>query len=121
MSKPYSVLIIEDDLMLGNLFSQILKIKQYDVTLIQDGLNAMAYLQREVPDLILLDLHLPRMSGQDILTQIKQNKRFDGSKVAIITADVVHTKGLQGQADAVLAKPIRYKRLLQVCTELLEN
>lgn len=119
MSEKPTILIVEDDETLGNLFRQILKVQEYEVTLIQDGLNALAYLKREVPDLILLDLHLPRLSGMDILAELKGDARLAQTKIAVITADIVHGSELESQVDRVLIKPIRYQQLAEVCEQLL--
>ena len=83
----------------------------------QDGVEAMAFLRREGihsqaprPDLILLDLNLPRMDGREVLAQVKRDEALKTIPTVILTtsdseADIV--KSYQLQANAFLSKPVQ--------------
>ena len=82
-----SILIIEDHdsirLLLGSMLS-----KYYNVTTLKDGMEGMAWLVKgNVPDLILLDMSMPRLSGNDFLKNIRQSGFFREIPVIIISAN----------------------------------
>jgi two-component system, chemotaxis family, response regulator Rcp1 len=82
-----------------------------------DGVDAMAFLKREGPhseaprpDLILLDLNLPRMDGREVLAQIKQHEALRTIPTVILTtsdAEVDIAKSYQLQANCYLNKPVQ--------------
>lgn len=63
MEKP-TALIVEDDSLLADIFSRTLSDIDYDTLIMPDGLLAMKWLNDNVPDLLILDMHLPYISGQ---------------------------------------------------------
>jgi chemotaxis family two-component system response regulator Rcp1 len=83
-----------------------------------DGVEAMAFLRREGvhadaprPDLILLDLNLPKMDGREVLAQIKQNDNLKQIPTVILTtseAEVDIVKSYQLQANCYLSKPVQF-------------
>ena len=86
------------------------------MTWTQDGETALQTLQTQpLPDLIILDLHLPGMSGKDILTTIQQTARFASVKIVIATADRAQAKELEKSVNSILLKPIAYEQLTQLC------
>ena len=82
-------LIVEDDEDLASIFAEALRGVGFDVELVADGEAAQERLKNgPVPFLILLDMHLPHISGADLLTNvIKKDERFAKSIVIITTAD----------------------------------
>ncbi len=73
----YKILIIEDDTDINNLLKKILKTAGYDVWQAFSGTEANFYLDKEMPDLLLLDLMLPGLSGEELLHQIRQDRKCD--------------------------------------------
>lgn len=101
------ILVIEDDPALGTIFRDILELESnYTVMQIKDGVMAMDALKNNVPRLIMLDLHLPHISGMDILAYIRQDQRFEETRIVVISADVLAVQKLENQVDKVLIKPI---------------
>jgi len=116
--KPFA-LIIEDDPKLAKIFSEALSLSNFDAEIIHHGNIALKRLATVVPNLIVLDIHLPYLSGRDILEAIHANPDLEKTFVIIVTADLFEAEDLQGKADQVLMKPISFQRLHQVIEQLL--
>ena len=116
--KPFA-LIIEDDPKLAKIFSEALNLSNFDADIIYQGDIALKQLANVVPDLIILDIHLPYLSGRDILAAINANPNLEKTFVIVVTADLFEAEDLQGKADQVLMKPISFQRLHQVIEQLL--
>ncbi|MDP3965754.1 MAG: response regulator [bacterium] len=76
------ILIIEDDLGLARILSDILTKEQFAVSIAKDGEEGLEKAFRESPDLIFLDIQLPRMRGTVFLEQLRKDKR--GTKIPVI-------------------------------------
>lgn len=118
MTTPL-VFVVEDDPMLGLLFEAVMQGMGLDTRLIRDGRLASQHLAKEVPDMVTLDLHMPYVSGLEILTHIRGDSRLDKTKVAMITADAIRVREAGGKADLILIKPIGYFDLVDIVTKLL--
>ena len=71
------------------------------------------------PALILLDMHLPHVQGEDILRKIRADARLDRTRVVIATADAGAAQGQTGSlADTVLIKPVRFAQLRHLASRL---
>ena len=120
MSTPFAF-VIEDDAKLGHVFSLALQIAQVTAELIPDGKMALARLKETTPDLVVLDLHLPYVAGDDILRFIRGDERLAHVPVILATADSRHADYLREQAEIVLLKPISPKQLAEMVNRLLTN
>ena len=104
-----TILIIDDDVAIGNLEQEVLEWEGYLVQRAYSGTEALLLLKEKKPDLILLDLMLPGMSGEDILPQIQ------GIPVIIVSAKTAvedKVELLLGGAVDYLTKPFDTKELL---------
>ena len=117
MSKPLA-LIVEDDPDIGTIFSVALKMAGFQPELIDSGAKAVAWLAAKVPDLVVLDVRLPHVSGVEILRQIRADPRLAKTPVIVTTAYPESAAFLQEQADLVLIKPIDISQLLKLATRL---
>lgn len=104
MTKPF-VLIIEDNINLSQIFSLTLQ-ADFEIEAIADGKTALTRLSEIVPDLVILDLHLPNVSGRELLEYIKADKRMEKTCIILATADERQSESLQDLVDIVLLKPI---------------
>ena len=120
MSTPFAF-IIEDDAKLGHVFSLALQIAQVTAELIPDGKTALTRLSETTPDLVVLDLHLPYVSGDEILRFMREDERLAHVPVILATADSRHADYLREQAEIVLLKPISPKQLAELAGRLLTN
>lgn len=103
------VMIIDDDIHISNMLFKVLDKEGYDILLAYSGTEALLVLENSKPDIILLDLMLPGLSGEELLPQIK------GIPVIIISAKVdIDNKVdlLLGGASDYLTKPFETKELL---------
>lgn len=104
-----TILIIDDDVAIGNLEQEVLEREGYLVQRAYSGTEALLILKEKKPDLILLDLMLPGMSGEDILPQIQ------GIPVIVVSAKTAvedKVELLLGGAVDYLTKPFDMKELL---------
>jgi CheY-like chemotaxis protein len=112
-------LIIEDDEDLASIFAEALRGVGFEVEHVADGKAAMARLKNEpVPYLVLLDMHLPHISGADLLAEIKNDGRFKGTTIIITTADARMGETYGDQADFVMVKPISFVQLRDLTSRL---
>lgn len=102
----YSVLIIEDDEGIQTYLKELLLDNGYNVMTASDGITGLKIIKKSVPDLVLLDLGLPDMSGESVCAQIK--KDVPDLRIIMLTArDTPHDiiQGLNLGADDYLTKP----------------
>jgi two-component system cell cycle response regulator DivK len=112
-------LIIEDDEDLANIFAEALRGVGFDVEHAADGKAAQERLRDgAVPYLILLDMHLPHVSGADLLVGIKNDERFNNAIIIITTADARMGETYGEMADFVLVKPISFVQLRDLTSRL---
>lgn len=118
MSNYPSALIIEDDAKISTIFAEALKTVEYETEVIQDGQVALDRLAETTPDVVILDLHLPHVSGPNILRQIRAEARFAKTRVMVVTADSAMADSLEDEADLVLLKPISFNQLRDLAARL---
>lgn len=112
-------LIIEDDQDLAAIFAEALRGIDFEVENVTDGMQARERLTNaEAPFLILLDMHLPRVSGQELLKTIKNDGRFAGTWTIITTADARLAEDFRDQVDFALIKPILFGQLKDLASRL---
>ena len=94
-----------------------LKIKTAKVT-IEDGQTALARLAEVTPAVVVLDLNLPHVSGDEILHQIRADERLAETRVMLATANAMLAETLRGESDLVLLKPISPDQLRDLASRL---
>lgn len=111
-------LIIEDDVDLADIFSDALQAAQFKTEIIADGAAAQRRLQEMVPHLVVLDLHLPHISGETLLRQIRSTPALAKVKVVIASADPITADMLSPESDLVLVKPVSFSQLRDLALRL---
>ncbi len=130
--KTIDVLLVEDDpgdvLMTREAFEHN-KVRN-TLTVMADGVSALAYLRKEgehadapTPDLVLLDLNLPRMDGREVLQALKADERLRAIPVVVLTTseaeeDVVRSYALH--ANAYVTKPVDFDAFITVVRQIDE-
>jgi len=112
-------LVVEDDQDLARLFALALEDAGFSTTVIFAGDAALEKLAAAVPDLVVLDLYLPHVSGLDVLQRIRTDSRFAHTRVIVVTAGVRAAETLQEQADLVLVKPLDFVQLRDLAMRLV--
>jgi len=111
-------LIIEDDYDASFIFAEALQAAGFETEIIRSGDTALARLTVATPDVVVLDLHLPRAAGTDILRQIRADVRLAGTRVIVATADPRMAEILEDEADLILIKPISFSQLRDLSARL---
>jgi two-component system cell cycle response regulator DivK len=111
-------LIVEDETDLAIIFSKALQEAGFETQIVRAGDTALMWLSSTTPQIVVLDLHLPRVSGEEVLQQIRADDRLEETKVIIATADPRLAETLQDKADLVLLKPIGFSQLRDLASRL---
>jgi two-component system, OmpR family, response regulator VicR len=80
------IMIVDDDAALGQMYQQIFTDEGYEVVWVQDGEQALAKILEEKPNLLLLDIMMPKIQGLDVLDIIKATPSTEQTKIMILTA-----------------------------------
>lgn len=118
-TKPVA-LIIEDNVDQNLVFTKALMQAGYQTELVQDGPTAMKRLSEVIPDMVILDLHIPGINGGLILREICNDPRSQHAHVIIVSADAEFASSLQAQVDLVLLKPVSFTQLSLLASRFLD-
>ena len=130
--RPIHILMVEDDPADVRLTREALKNKKVHTTMntVADGLEAMAYLRKEGsyadmprPDLILLDLNMPRMDGREVLSELQKDPGLRSIPVIVLTTSEGEEDILSAyemNANCYITKPVDWKQFIRV-VELIED
>jgi len=105
LEKPFA-LIIEDERDVAALLRHVMDMVGYRTEVTLNGGAGMERLSNSRPDLVLLDLNLPGVSGTKILEMIRKDQRLRLTKVIVITAHAQIAEGLSVEPDLILQKPL---------------
>jgi DNA-binding response OmpR family regulator len=112
------ILVVEDDLPLASMYKNALRLGGFDVHVAHDGIGALWILDQQTLDLVVLDLFLPRLRGEVVLSEIAENRALQHLPVVVVTGS---DAGLAAaQATAILRKPCGPDRLLSAISRELE-
>jgi len=120
MSK--TILIADDEPNIVLSLEYLLEQAGYRVLVARDGQEALDAIARDVPDLVLLDVMMPRVSGFDVCQRVRTNRDWSHMRIVIISAkgrEVEVAKGLALGADAYVTKPFATRELLARVRNLL--
>ncbi len=110
-----SILVAEDDEAFRLQVGKFLRQQGYAVVCVEDDYQAVDFSLRETPDLLILDVHMPGMSGLAVLEQVRTI--LPEAKVALFSGGDV----ARGDADALLRKPVGADALLGAVREILDG
>lgn len=117
MSHPL-ILVADDDPALNEFLSQILEDEGYRILSANDGEEAVKLAEKEMPELITMDLKMPRMDGADAIKALRRNPATAHIPVIVISA---LAEGKSAGGDAALIKPIDEKRLIETIHSLMQE
>lgn len=111
---PYTIMVVEDDADINQLLARILRQADYQVTQAFSGSEAALRLSQETPDLILLDLMLPGMSGEALLEKLRSENALSVPVIVLSAKNAVSDKVslLKRGADDYITKPFEPEELL---------
>lgn len=119
--QPTRILVIDDDEMLGDLVSEMLQVDDRVVEVAAGGAEGLAAIAAQRPDLVLLDLHMPGMSGWDVIDRLKD----DPSPPAIIAMSGMEMEradsfAVRPYVYGFILKPFSMEQLSKTCARALE-
>ncbi len=122
MTEPAKILVVDDTPKNVKLLTDVLTVKGYAVVTAASGAEALRQVEAEKPDLVLLDVVMPEMSGYEVCRKIRENPATQILPVVMVTAldpSEERIKGLDAGADDFLTKPINQAELLARVRSLL--
>ena len=120
MSKK--ILVADDEPNIVISLEYLLKREGYTVTIARDGQEALDAIARDHPDLVLLDVMMPKKSGFEVCQELRINEALQHIKILMLTAkgrDTDVAKGLALGADAYMTKPFATRDLVQKVAQML--
>jgi DNA-binding response OmpR family regulator len=121
---PTRILVVDDEPSIRNLLDRVLRQAGYQVSSAASGNEGMDMVNRENPNLIILDLNLPDLSGEDVCQRIRQTPRIQSTPVMILTGrnnQGLSTQCLNDGADDYLSKPFDIPELVAHVRALLRR
>ena len=117
-----TIMVVDDSITMRRAGERILTRNDFEVMTAKDGLDALNKLQEQVPDLMLLDIEMPRMDGYELATNMKQSEKFKDIPIIMITSRTGQKHKDRAKAigvDRYLGKPYQELELLENIKELL--
>ncbi len=119
--SQFLAVVIEDDRSVATVYTEALRVAGYEAEVVSNGREALMRIQETVPVLILLDLHLPEVMGEEILTAVRADPRLAHTRVFLVTADHLLAERLREQATLVLLKPVSFTQLRDIALRFRPN
>ena len=119
-----TVLVIEDSVTQREMMKDLLEDSGLSVTVANDGIEALQMLQGAPPDLVLLDIVMPKMNGYEVCRRIKSNSATQDVPVVMCSAkgeEFDRYWGMKQGADAYIAKPFQPTELVGTVKQLLQG
>jgi len=85
MSDKKTILLVEDDVFVSDIYQTKISSEGYEVILAENGLEAIKKLEKSIPDLILLDIIMPYMDGMETLRKIKSEEKWIKIPIILLT------------------------------------
>ncbi len=118
------ILIVEDNDLNMKLFHDLLEVHGYETVQTKDGREVLHLAKEHRPDLILMDIQLPEVSGLEVTRWIKEDEELRGIPVIAVTAFAMkgdEEKIRSGGCEAYIAKPISIASFLQTIEKVLDS
>lgn len=120
--RTRTVMVVDDSVTVRKVTSRLLERHGYDVLLAKDGMDAIAKLEDARPDLMLLDIEMPRMDGFEVASLVRHNPNLEDLPIIMITSrtgEKHRERAFQIGVNAYMGKPFQEDQLLETITELL--
>lgn len=118
------ILIVEDNELNMKLFNDLLVAQGYDTLRLDNGIGALEIAKRDQPDLILMDIQLPEVSGLEVTKWIKEEEKLADIPIVAVTAFAMkgdEERILDGGCEAYISKPISVPLFIETIRKLLEE
>ena len=116
--NPHKAYIVEDDPHILKIFTEAVRKAGYDTEGCPSGEAFLACAEEYPPHLVVLDLHLPGISGEDVLHRIRSSQQMQKTIVILATADPLYADVFRDEADFVMIKPVSFGQLRDLAARL---
>ena len=119
-----TLLIVDDEPNILLSLEFLMKREGYQVHLARDGVEALEAIAAQRPDLVLLDVMMPRKTGFEVCQEVRANEALKSTRILMLTAkgrDTDVAKGLALGADAYMTKPFSTKELVEKVRQMLQS
>jgi len=120
--QPKTILVVEDNELNMKLFHDLLEAHGYNILQTRDGMEALKLARQHKPDLILMDIQLPEVSGLEVTKWIKEDDALKAIPIIAVTAFAMkgdEEKIREGGCEAYIAKPISVTNFLKTVQQFL--
>lgn len=117
-----TILVVDDDPPIRVMLRRMLEDEGYDVALAADGLEALSYCERQMPDMVLLDIGMPYMDGYEFVEEFIRRGWRGRSRLFVLSAQIRRNDDLAriaGSIDGFRAKPFDVNDILDTIRDLL--
>ena len=120
----FKVLVVDDEPFICRSLSFVLRKDDYEVFEARNGEEALALIRAEHPDLVFLDVMMPKINGFDVTREVRGDPDLAGIKIILLTAkgqDADRQSGEEAGADSYMTKPFSPTKILERARELLDR
>lgn len=124
MSDTKKILVVDDDPYILMSLEFLMKKNGFDVMVARNGTEALEIVEKQVPDIVLLDIMMPDVDGYAICKHIKSSKKLKEAKVVFMSAKSKESdiqKGYDLGASLYVTKPFSTRQLLKQVQELMQS
>ena len=124
METERKILVVEDNPQNMRLIEMTLRAGGYTLFEAMDGEEALDVAMREKPDLIIMDIQIPKMTGDEVTRKLRQMPEFQSTPIIALTAYAMkgdEEKFIEAGCDTYISKPINTREFPQLIAHLLQN
>ena len=124
MADKVRILLVDDEPSIIKMVGKRLEVEGYEISVAMDGQEGLRKAQTESPDLVILDLMLPKLNGYEVCTMLKQDAKYQRVPVLMFSAKAQEKDERLGRecgANAYVRKPFKAQELLDQIKVLLAN
>lgn len=118
------ILVVDDEPEMVKILQIRLKVSGYEVIAAYDGEQGLSMARNESPDLIILDVMLPKLTGYQVCSTLKSDNKYKHIPIIMLTARAQYTDkdaAFESGADAYIVKPFEFKEFLAKVEEILNK
>jgi CheY-like chemotaxis protein len=122
-TEPKKIVIVEDEPDTAEMFAEMMRLSGHHVLKSYGGTPAIALISHELPDVVVLDVMMPDLSGLEVLRFIRRDPRLEQIPVIVVSAKSLPSDikdGLDAGANAYLTKPVAFQDLNSAVRQVLE-
>lgn len=118
--RKATILVVEDDSALRAFYRRALMLVGYTVVTVEDGIDALRHIESDVPDLVVLDIGLPRLGGLDVQAELRSRAETRRVPIMIVSGTETREMNLVDFA-CVLRKPVTADQLIEAVETCLRD